>query len=294
MYSAIAANKRNTVIIMIAFLLVIGGLGWLAGYAVDEGWSLTVMVLVIAAVYVGVEYFAAGRLALAMNGAREIQRKDYPMLWNTVENITIAEGLPMPKVYVIDDPSPNAFATGRNPKHAAVAATTGLLEIMEKRELEAVMAHEMGHVKNYDILVATIAFGLASAISIICDIAWRVMIYGGRDSKGNAAVATYVIGLVAIILAPIVAVMIQLAVSRQREYLADATSAMTTRDSDGMIKALEKLRDHARPMQKQNTSTAHLFIANPLKPKGFMSKLFSTHPPIEERIERLKKNAARM
>jgi heat shock protein HtpX len=294
MYRAIAANKRNTVIIMAAFLLIIGGIGFLVSYGVDQGWSLGLMIFVICAVYIGIEYFAAGSLALAMNGAKEIQKKDCPALWNVVENITISEGLPMPKVYVIVDPAPNAFATGRNPKHSAVAATTGLLEIMDKRELTAVMAHEMGHVKNYDILVATVAFGLASAISIICDIAWRIMIYGGKNSDDKNGWIVYVVGLVAVILAPVVAVMIQLAISRQREYLADASSALTTRDSEGMIMALEKLRDHAKPMQRQNTSTAHLFIANPLKSKGFMNKLFSTHPPIEERIARLRKNARQM
>lgn len=274
--------------------MVISGLGLLAGYALNEGWSLTLMVIIIAAVYVGIEYFAAGKLAITMNGAREIQKKDCPTLWNVIENITITEGMPMPKVYVIEDPAPNAFATGRNPKHAMIAATTGLLEIMDKREMEAVMAHEMGHVKNYDILVATIAFGLASAISVICDVAWRIMIYGGKGGDSKNAMVTYIIGLVAVILAPLIAVMIQLAISRQREYLADASSALTTRDSDGMISALEKLRDNAKPMQRQNTSTAHLFTVNPLKPKGFMSKLFSTHPPIEERIARLKQNSARM
>jgi heat shock protein HtpX len=293
MYSSIAANKRNTAIVMMMFLVVIGGLGLLISYSVNEGWSLALMIFVVAAVYVGVEYFAAGKLALAMNGAKEINKRDYPELWNVVENITIAEGLPMPKVYVIDDPAPNAFATGRSPKHAAVAATTGLLSIMDKRELTAVMAHEMGHVKNYDILVATIAFGLASAISVICDMVWRTIVYSDRDDDKNGAII-YVIGLVAVILAPIVAMMIRLAISRQREYLADASSALTTRDSEGMIMALEKLSNNVRPMERQNTSTAHLFIVNPLKPKGLMNKLFSTHPPIEERIARLRKNSEKM
>jgi heat shock protein HtpX len=296
MYSAIAANKRNTVIIMAVFLLIIGGLGVMVSYFVREGWSLAVIVIVTAAIYVLIEYFAAGRLAMAMNGAHEISKKDCPVLWNAVENITISEGLPMPRVYVVEDAAPNAFATGRNPKHAMVAATTGLIEIMDKRELTAVMAHEMGHVKNYDILVMTVVFGLVSAISIICDFAWRAMVFGGRSSSedSRAGLVTMVIGLIAVILAPIVALIVQLAVSRQREYLADASSAMTTRDPEGMIKALEKLRDNARPMRRQNTSTAHLFIANPLKPKGFMNKIFSTHPPIEDRIARLKSNAEKM
>jgi heat shock protein HtpX len=296
MYSAIAANKRNTVIIIAVFLLLIGGIAWFVGYYYDGNYLISIYALVIAIIYVLFEYFAAGHIAMTMNGAREIERKDCPLLWNAVENITISEGLPMPKVYVINDPAPNAFATGRDPKHAMVAATTGLLEIMNKRELTAIMAHEMGHVKNYDIRVSMIVFGLVSIISIICDLAIRITFFGGgnRSSNSNGRGPLELIGLIAVILAPIVAVIIQLAVSRQREYLADASSAMITRDPDGMVMALEKLRDHAQPMQRQNTSTAHLFIANPLKSDGFMSKIFSTHPPIEDRIARLQKNAERM
>ncbi|GHU08721.1 protease HtpX [Alphaproteobacteria bacterium] len=290
MYRAVAANKRNTVIIMLIFFVLIGGLSWVSAVYLDGGWSVAVLVVVIAAVYALVEYFAAGRIAMAVNGASEISRKDNPTLYNAVENLTITEGLPMPRVFIIDDPAPNAFATGRNPKHAMVAATTGLIEIMDRRELTAVMAHEMGHVKNYDILVATIVFGLVSVISLICDIVLRVTLFSDSRDKNPIIL---IVGLVAAILSPIVALLVQLAVSRQREYLADATSVLTTADTDGMIRALEKLKQYGRPMRRENTSTAHLFIANPLK-EGFFSRVFSTHPPIDERIKRLQDNAEKM
>ncbi|MFZ1360960.1 MAG: M48 family metallopeptidase, partial [Candidatus Saccharimonadales bacterium] len=195
-------------------------------------------------------------------------------------------------VYIIDDPAPNAFATGRDPKHAVVAATTGLLDIMNDTEVEAVMAHEMGHVQNYDIRVSMIAFGLVSAIGMLSDIVLRMLFFGNSDNR-NIPPYFYIIGIILIILAPIMAVIIQMAISRQREYLADATGVMTTRHPEGLVSALEKLRDHSRPMKSQNTATAHLFFSNPLK-KGFMSGLFTTHPPLDERIARLRKNENKM
>ena len=214
------------------------------------------------------------------------------MLFRSVENLAITSGMPMPKVYIIDDPAPNAFATGRDPKHAIVGATTGLLEIMDKRELEAVMAHEMSHVRNYDIRVSMIAFGLVSAIGLFADLALRMMFYSDdRDRDVNPVI--YALGLVVVILAPILATITQLAVSRQREYLADASGVLLTRDTEGLASALEKLRQYGRPMRKQSSSTANLFMNNPLKP-GFFSKLFSTHPPLEDRITRLRNNAAKM
>ncbi|EDK72827.1 peptidase M48, Ste24p [candidate division TM7 genomosp. GTL1] len=193
----------------------------------------------------------------------------------------------MPKVYIIDDPAPNAFATGRDPKHAVVAATTGLLNIMDDTELEAVMAHELGHVRNYDIRVSMIVFGLVSAIGIIADLMMHMMWFGAGDDRENAPPQMMIFGIIAIILAPIIATLVQLAVSRQREYLADSTGAMTTRYPEGLARALEKIRAHGSTMRRQNSSTAHLFLSNPLKP-GIFAKLFSTHPPLEERIARLR------
>lgn len=288
MYKAIAANKRNTVIIMAVFVGLVGAIGWAISY-VNGNQSIAYWVIGVAFIYALIQYFAAGKLAVAMSGATEIEKRDNPRLYRIVENLTITTGMPMPKVYIIEDPAPNAFATGRNPEHAIVAATTGILDIMDDRELEAVMAHEISHVRNYDIRVSMIAFGLVSAIGILSDIALRMFFFSDRrDSNTNPVVM--VIGIVLIILAPIIAALIQMAISRQREYLADASGVMATRDSEGLANALGKLKEYGRPMQRQNTASAHLFFNNPLKP-GFFSNLFSTHPPLDERIARLRNNA---
>ena len=290
MYGAIAANKRNTFLIMAAFVGLISAIGYLVSLYFGNT-SITYWVVGGAAVYALIQYFAASKLAVMATGAHEIQKKDNPRLYRIVENLSITNGMPMPKVYIMDDPAPNAFATGRNPQHAIVAATTGLLEIMNDRELEAVMAHEMGHVQNYDIRVSMIAFGLVSAIGILSDIAMHMMFFSdNRDRNINPIVL--IVGIVLIILAPIMAALIQMAVSRQREYLADATGAMTTRDPEGLASALGKLKEAGRPMKRQSTSTAHLFFSNPLKP-GTIATMFSTHPPLDERIKRLQKNAGK-
>lgn len=291
MYKAISANKRNTVIIMAVFVGLVGALGWAFSYLYGGGNpSIAYWVIAGAAVYALIQYFAAGKLAVAMTGAEEIQKSDNPRLYRIVENLAITTGMPTPKIYIISDPAPNAFATGRDPQHAIVAATTGILDVMSDRELEAVMAHEISHVRNYDIRVSMIAFGLVSAIGILSDIAMRMMFFGDNRRDNNTNPIVLVVGIILIILAPIIAAMIQMAISRQREYLADASGAMTTRDSEGLASALEKLQQFGRPMQKQNSASAHLFISNPLKP-GFLSGLFSTHPPLEERIARLRQNA---
>lgn len=288
MYSAIAKNKRNTILIMAFFVGLIGAIAYLVSVFLDQGTSLSIAVVIVAAIYAIFQYFMAGRLAVAMTGAKEIQKSDNPRLWRIVENLAITIGAPMPKVYLIDDPAPNAFATGRDPKRAIVGATTGLLDIMNDRELTAVMAHEMGHVQNYDIRVSTIAFGLVSAIGLLSDIVLRMLFFSGSNRNNNVHPLALAIGVVVVALAPIVAMIVQMAVSRQREYLADATGALTTRDPDGLASALGKLQSYGRPMQRQVSSAANLFMSNPLKP-SFMSKLFSTHPPLEDRIERLRK-----
>lgn len=285
MYKQIAANKRNTVLIMIFFVLVIAAIGWLIAYFMKDWW-VALWILIIAAVYALVQYFAAGQLAVMMTGAKQITKRDNPRLYNTVENISIATGLPMPKVYIIDDPAPNAFATGRDPKHAMVAATTGLLDIMDNKELSAVMAHEMSHVKNYDIRVSMITFGLVCLIGYITDLSVRMIFYTNRnDNDDNSPIGIIVLFFVSL-LAPLAASLAQLAVSREREYLADASAVHITRYPEGMISALKKLDTHARPMRHQNPATEGLFINNPLR-KGVINGLFSTHPPIEKRIERL-------
>lgn len=291
MYSAIAANKRNTILIMLVFIFVIVGLGWGISLYYGEP-TLLYYVAIGALIYAVIQYYTASKLALAVTGAKPIEKKDNPRLYRMVENLSIATGLPTPKVYVIDDPAPNAFATGRDPKHASVAATTGLLDIMDDRELEAVMAHEMGHVQNYDIRVSMIVFGLVAAIGLISDMVLRMMFFGDDDTD-NVSPIFIIVGVVAIILAPIVAMLIQAAVSRQREYLADATGAITTRYPEGLASALEKLEKNGKPMKRQNGSTAHLFFSNPLK-SGFFSSIFSTHPPLQDRINRLRENESKM
>ncbi len=284
MYSEIASNKRRTVMMMLFFMLFAGGLAWILGkYTNSPG--LTIGVLVFALVYASIGYFAGGRMSLALNGAKEIQKRDNPRLWRQVENLAITDGLPMPRVYIINDPAPNAFATGRDPKHSAVCATTGLLEIMDDQELEGVLAHEMSHVKNYDIRVAMYAFALTAIIAVISDFILRMVWF--RDNRENNQVF-FVVGIIAAILAPIIATMVQLAVSRRREYLADASGALATRYPEGLASALEKIQQTGSVMRRQNTSTAHFFFANPLKGKG-VSRLFSTHPPIQDRIARLRK-----
>lgn len=288
MYKAIAANKRNTIFIMAVFVAIISAIGWAVSYFYGNT-SITYVVIGGAAIYALIQYFAASAIAVAVTGAVEIEKRDNPRLYRIVENLSITLGIQTPKVYIIEDAAPNAFATGRDPKHAIVAATTGLLDIMDDSELEAVMAHEMGHVQNYDIRVSMIAFGLVSAIALLSDIVLRMMFFSNsRENNNNPLIL--VIGLIAVILAPIVAVIVQMAVSRQREYLADASGALTTRHPEALASALEKLQQAGRPMKKQNTAAAHLFFSNPLKP-GFFSKLFSSHPPLEDRIARLRENA---
>lgn len=284
MYSAIRKNKWNTVVIVSFFVLIIGGLGWLAS-AIYNNITIVVFTVLFAAGFALFQYFGAGREAIAMSGAVRIQESDNPRLWRIVENLCITTGTPMPEVYVVNDPAPNAFATGRDPKHAMVAATTGLLDIMTDAELEGVMAHELGHVRNYDIRVSMIVYGLVVAVGMIADMLFR-MAFFSRNNNNNPVVIVF--GLIAMIVAPIIATLVQLAVSRQREYLADATGALTTRNPEGLASALHKLSEYGQPLQKQSTSMAHMWISNPLKGGG-MSRLFATHPPIPDRIRRLLK-----
>jgi heat shock protein HtpX len=283
MYSEIAANKRRTVYIMFIFMVFVGGLAWLLGQS--QGNGVMYGVLAGGVIYAIIMYYSGSRLALAVNGAQEIQKKDNPRLWRIVENLSITDGLPMPRVFIVDDPAPNAFATGRNPKKAAVCATSGLLQIMDDNELRGVFAHELGHVKNYDMRVNMVAFALGAVVSIIADFILRLTWFRGEDRDNNQIVL--VLAIVAAVMAPIVATLIQLAVSRKREYLADATGALTTRYPDELISALEKIKQYGKPLRVQNTATAHFFFANPLRGHN-ITNLFSTHPPIDERIKRLR------
>ena len=293
MYSAIAANKRNTIIIIGVFVALLSGLSlWWGSYSGNGSSALMIVGFVL--IYTLIQYFAAGKFAIASTGAIEISKAENPRLWRIVENISIAQGMPMPKVYVIPDEAPNAFATGRDPDHAIVAATSGLLQIMDDKELQGVMAHEMAHVKNYDIRVSTIVFGLVSAIGLLADFAIRMAFYSNfnRDSRdGNAAaiqLAFWAVGIVAAIIAWLIGPLVSAAVSRQREYLADATSVEITRYPEGLASALQKLGQYGRPMRRPSKSMAHMYISDPVKP-GLVARMFSTHPPIPARIERLQK-----
>jgi heat shock protein HtpX len=283
MYKQIAENKRNTVLIFLGFIALISIIGGGFAYIYDDP-SIMITSTIVALIYAAIQYFFSTQLAIMMTGAKKANRRDNRRLYNIVENLTITAGLPMPEVYIIDDPAPNAFATGRDPDHAVVAATTGLIDIMDDKELTAVMAHELSHVKNYDIRVSAIAFALVCVIGFLSDIGFRMMRYSRKNDKENSPVGLFMIIFTAIF-APLAASIAQMAVSREREYLADISAVEITRYPEGMISALKKLEEHSRPMARQNAATEAMFINSPLRKQAV--NLFSTHPPIEKRIERL-------
>ena len=296
LYKQIASNKRKTWVLLIVFFLLLAIVGYAVGYLfMNSGiWGVTVA-MIIGFIYALTMIFQSTEIVMSMNGAREVDRNEEPVLYHVVEDMAMVAQIPMPRVYVIDDAGLNAFATGSNPQNAAVAATTGLLDIMNREELEAVIGHEVSHIRNLDIRISTIAVALASAITLLSSMAGRMMWWGGasrsrrnsdRDS-GGLEVILLVISLLAIVLAPLAATLVQLAISRQREFLADASSVELTRNPQGMINALLKL-ENSQPMSHHvDDASSALYINDPQKP-GFLKKLFYTHPPISERIERLK------
>lgn len=238
-------------------------------------------------------YWFSDKVVLKMTNARQVTKEQAPDLYNIVENLSITAGLPMPRVFVVDDPSPNAFATGRDPEHAVVAATTGLLRILDRSELEGVMAHELSHIGNRDMLVMTVTVVLAGFIAIVADMFTRLMFFGGGNDNRDRHPAFLIVGIIGIVLAPLAAKMIQLAISRKREYLADATGALLTRYPDGLASALEKISQFSMPMRNASHATAHLFISDPFKSNGkgiknAINSWFQTHPPAEDRIRRLR------
>ncbi len=264
------------------------------GYAAS--WYVGSPIILYAAVLLALgmnffSYWFSDKLVLRMTGARPATKEEAPELYRIVENLSIASGLPMPKVYIVEDPSPNAFATGRNPENAVVAATTGLLKILDKNELEGVMAHEMAHVGNRDMLVMTTAVALAGAVAILADFLTRTFLFGGGRDKHPIFL---VIGIAGIILAPIAAQMIRMAISRKREYLADASAALLTRYPEGLASALEKISNTHQPLRRVSHATSHLFIADPFADTQSnaigkrINSWFATHPPVEERIRRLR------
>lgn len=292
MYNQITANKRKTFFLISLFMLIIWGIGALFGELYGSAWYGVVPAVGLSLVMALVSYYSGDKIALAASGAKKIAAKnDSPYVWNMVENLCISQGAPMPALYVIDDPAINAFATGRNPQHASVAVTTGAIQKLENEELEGVLAHELSHVKNYDILVMTIIVVLVGVIVLLSDWLFRAQFFGAgrddRDRNGNAVLL--IIALVLMILAPLVAELIKLAVSRQREYLADASGALLTRYPEGLARALEKIGNEALPMRSANHATAHLFFSSPFKGKrDWMMRIFSTHPPLEDRVARLR------
>lgn len=292
-YSYIASNKFRSVVLLLLFMAFIGGIGYIWGLYYGNGIESIGIALIFAGFSSFAGYFWSDKIALAVNGAQAIHENDDPELFHIVESLSMTAGIPMPKLYIINDPAPNAFATGRNPQHAAIAVTTGIRQIMTKAELEGVLAHEMSHIKNYDILFMTLVSVFVGTITMLADWFMRWGMWGGnrrRDSReGNSSIngIIMVVGLVLIILSPIIATIIQLAISRKREYLADASGVLLTRYPEGLANALEKISSTAAPMANANKATAHLFISNPLKSNGF-SKLFSTHPPLADRIKILR------
>jgi heat shock protein HtpX len=293
MYSQITRNKQKTWALIIVMSSVVVGLSWLVGYinGIDM-WSSIIIGTIIATLYSLISYYSSASIALSVSGATRIEKRDAPDLYNLVENLCIANGQTMPAVYIIDDPSPNAFATGRDPEHASIAFTTGILQLLNREELEGVTAHELSHVKNYDIRVMTIVVVLVGLIALIGDLLLHLR-FRGSDDRNNSSVAIFaIVGIALAILSPLIAQLIQFAVSRSREYLADASGALLTRYPEGLASALEKIGRSETPMRNANHATAHLFISNPFgetsKARSFLHNLFSTHPPIEKRITALR------
>lgn len=278
---------------MTGFLVLVIAIGYAVSWYLGNSFILYFAVIFALVMNVG-SYWFSDKIVLRMTGAKPVSREEYRDLWNIVENLSITAGLPMPKVYIVNDPAPNAFATGRNKEHAVVAVTTGLLQILEKNELEGVIAHELSHIGNRDMLVMTVAVVLAGFIAILADFFMRSMIYGGGNSDRGKSPIFLILAIAGIILAPIAAQLIKMAVSRKREYLADASGALLTRYPEGLASALEKISSYSRPMQKTSHATAHLFISDPFGKEGKQSigakigGLFQTHPPASERIRILR------
>jgi len=293
MYEQIARNKRRSFFLVFFFLGLIFALAWILGELTGFGSQALIIAVVIAVALTFGSYYASDKIVLAISRAKPVKKEDYPYLYNVVEGLAIAAGLPKPRCYIIDDTAPNAFASGRNTKNSVIVVTKGLLEKLNRAELEGVIAHEMSHIKNYDILVQTLAVVMVGVVALLSDWILRSFFWGGRrrsKSKGggNAAAIFVLVGLVLAILSPLIAQLMRLAISRKREFLADADGALLTRYPPGLASALRKLTADREPLEAANKATAHLYIVNPLKDiKGKVNKLFSTHPPIKERIAAL-------
>jgi heat shock protein HtpX len=292
-YSQISTNKWRTWMIITLFIAFVTTLFYIFGQASGYGLSFVGLALIISGTSSWVSYYYSDKIILSMSNAHPISKKDNPMLYNLVENLTIGAGVPLPKIYIIDDSAPNAFATGRDPQHAIIVFTTGILEKLNKTELEGVAAHELSHVGNYDIRLMSIVTVLVGTVTLVADFFMRSLWFRGRDDRdsGNAQGIFLLIGIALAILSPIIATLIQLAVSRKREYLADASGVLLTRYPEGLASALEKISKDKEPLEVANNATAHLYIVNPFKGKemgNWLAGLFNTHPPIEDRIKILR------
>lgn len=295
-YDRIDQNRRNTLFLLIGFVALLAGLSIVIGLALGLPYPYAPLMIIPFLIFALISYYSASSVTLSVSGAHEVTKEEEPELFRTVENLCIGAGLPMPKVYVIEDGSPNAFATGRDPKHASVAVTRGLLQKLDNLELEGVIAHELSHIGNYDIRVMTIVVVLVGLAALMADFMLRLTFFGaGRRTSnrgkggGGGFALVYVIALAGAILTPIAAQLIRFSVSRQREYLADSSGALLTRYPEGLARALEKIAADPDPLESANKATAHLYINNPLREhKSFLNNLFTTHPPIEERIKLLR------
>lgn len=294
-YTQISSNKKHSFFLLTIFLLVVIGIGWAFSYLYDNQIILYVAVI-FATTQALVGYYAGDKITLSISRAKEIHKKDNPNLYNTIENLTISIGLPIPRIYIINDSAPNAFATGRDPQHASIAVTQGLLDKLDKPELEGVIAHELSHIKNYDIRLMTLIVILVGFIVLLSDWFLRMTFWGrgrSREGGGQIQIIFVIMGIALAILAPIIAVLIKLAIARKREYLADADGALMTRYPEGLASALEKISKDHEPLEVANKATAHLYISDPLKEhkktaRGWFADLFQTHPPVSERINKLK------
>ncbi len=288
-YEEIAANRRRSFVLIFIFVVFLLLLGWIFGEAYGAGGEGVLIALIIALFISLITFFYGDKMVLSISRARPVDRKKNPYLANVVEGLAIAAGTPTPKTYIIEDSAPNAFATGRKPENSSIAVTTGLLEKLNRLELEGVIAHEMSHIKNYDIRYATFVVIMVGTVALLSDWMRRSFFYRGRRKSKAGGGIIILIALVLAILAPIVAQLIRLAISRQREYLADANGALLTRYPEGLASALEKISKDTEPLETANKATAHLYIVNPLlEHRGKLNTLFSTHPPVEERIARLR------
>lgn len=294
MYAQITANKRKTAILVTLFSIFVVLLFLILGFAMEvDPIASLILGTMFATIYSLISYYTADKVALFANGAKPISKRDHFELYTTVENLAIAGGIPTPNIYIIKDPALNAFATGRSPRNASVAITTGLLEQLDKTELQGVMAHEISHIRNYDIRLMTVVVVMVGLVALVSDIMLRGFMFKGDNKKGNAALVLFLVAIVLGILSPLIAQVIKLAVSRSREYLADASGALLTRHPEGLASALEKISASGTKMKRANHATAHMFISNPygkqLTPKTpWYQRVFMTHPPAHDRISKLR------